>query len=412
MNLSPVIIAIPMYFTLMAVELVYEGLTKRRTYRLNDAVTNINTGVLQQLTGTFVAIIKIGVYILVYEKLALFYIEPSWWSFALLMVLWELCYYWEHRMAHQISLFWGGHVVHHQSEDFNLSVALRQTSTGFIWGFPFFLPLALMGFDPEQFVVAGGFNLLYQFWIHTEHIDRMPRWFEAIFNTPSHHRVHHGRDPEYIDKNFGGVLIVWDRLFDTFTREEQRPHYGITKPLRSWNPVYANFAHYIDLWRVSRRARSYRDVFRILFRKPGWLPDYLGGYQTPTPIAEGAYRKYEISAPLRRNLYILVQFVGALLFNALYLFKHSAFDSSVKVAAALWIIWTTIMFGLLFERLNRGLFFLEIFRLATIPAGIYLLMNSGFALPTWILVVAAVFAVGSLFFLLRLSRTEAKLGLA
>ncbi len=395
-----------MYFTLMAVELIYEGLTKRKTYRLNDAITNINTGVLQQLTGTFVTLIRIGVYILVYENLAFFYIEPSWLSFALLMVLWDLCYYWEHRMAHQVSLFWGGHVVHHQSEDFNLSVALRQTSTGFIWGFPFFLPLALMGFDPEQFVLVGGLNLLYQFWIHTEHIHRMPRWFEAIFNTPAHHRVHHGRDPEYIDKNFGGILILWDRLFNTFREEEQRPHYGITKPLKSWNPVYANFAHYLDLWQITRQARGVKDVLGILFRKPGWLPEYLGGYQAPPEIVEEEYRKFEISAPLGRNIYILVQFSGALVFNLLYLVKHASFTQDIKIGLALWIIGTTIMFGLLFERLTRRLVVVEIIRLISIPIGVYLLISKGFALPLWAVGVALGFSLLSMMALWNLSKQE------
>ena len=138
MNLNPVILAIPMYFTLMAVEIIYESITKRKTYRLNDAITNISTGTLQQLTGTFLKIIKIGIYTLVFEHFALFRIEPSWASFWILFILWDLCYYWEHRMAHEVSLFWGGHSVHHQSEDFNLSVALRQSSTAMIWGFPFF----------------------------------------------------------------------------------------------------------------------------------------------------------------------------------------------------------------------------------------------------------------------------------
>ena len=310
MDLSPVILAIPMFLTL-AVELVYEGITQKKTYRLNDAVTNISTGVLQQLTGTFVVFIKVGIYVVIYEKLAFFHLEANWLSFAAVMVLWDLCY-WEHRMAHQISLFWGGHVVHHQSEDYNLSVALRQTSTGFIWGVPFYLPIALLGFDPsKQFVVAGGLNLLYQFWIHTEHINKMPRWFEVVFNTPSHHRVHHGRDPKYIDKNFAGIFIFWDRLFGTFKAEQERPNYGITKPLRSWNPVYANFAHYIDLWRLSQKARSGRDLLGILFRKPGWMPQYLGGYQAPQ-VVEGDYQKFQTLAPRRRNLYIFIQFLGAL----------------------------------------------------------------------------------------------------
>ena len=403
MDLNPVIIAIPMYFTLMAAELIYEGYTQRKTYRLNDAVTNINTGVLQQLTSTFLVFFKIGILILVYENLAPIHLERTWTSFIAVMILWDLCYYWEHRMAHQVSLFWGGHVVHHQSEDYNLSVALRQTSTGFIWGIPFFLPLALMGFNPEQIVIAGGLNLLYQFWIHTEHIKKMPQWFEAVFNTPSHHRVHHGRDPKYIDKNFGGILILWDRWFGTFAKEEERPNYGITVPLKSWNPVYANFSHYIALWEVSKQAKSPKDVLGILFRKPGWLPEYLGGYQAP-PKVEADYQKFKSTTPLRLNLYIFFQFMGALALNALYLFKNASFDPSMKVAFALWIIGSTMMFGFLFEKDAAWLKILEGIRLAMIPVGIYFLLQSGFVMPAWVLPVAFGFSVISCVLLLRLGR--------
>lgn len=398
MDLNPVIIAIPMYFTLMAAELIYEGITQRKTYRLNDAVTNINTGVLQQLTGTFVVFLRIGLYILVYEKLAPFHLEQTWLSFAVLMVLWDLCYYWEHRMAHQVSLFWGGHVVHHQSEDFNLSVALRQTSTGFIWGIPFFLPLALMGFAPEQMVVAGGLNLLYQFWIHTEHIHRMPRWFEAIFNTPSHHRVHHGRDPKYIDKNFAGVLIIWDKMFGTFTQEEERPNYGITTPLRSWNPVYANFAHYINLWEVGKKARNGKDLLGILFRKPGWLPDYLGGYQAPQEVSP-EYQKYDRPISFSINLYVFFQFMGALAFNALFLFEHASFSFPVKSFYALWIIWSTLMFGFLFEGKKSWLKIAESLRLIFIPFGVFELVQSGYMLPDWVLIVSGTYTCISMIWL-------------
>ncbi len=402
MNLNPVILAIPMYFTLMAVELVYESITRRRTYRLHDAVTNISTGTLQQLTGTFIKLFKIGIYTIVYEKWALFHLEPNTLNFIILFVLWDLCYYWEHRMAHEISLFWGGHVVHHQSEDFNLSVALRQTSTGFIWGLPFYLPLALMGFHPVHFVLAGGFNLLYQFWIHTEHIGKLPRWFEFVFNTPSHHRVHHGRDPKYIDKNYAGVLIIWDRLFGTFKEEEERPHYGITKPLRSWNPVYANFAHYIDLARAVPKARSLGDALRILFKRPGWMPDYLGGYLAPQPVDERSFRKYDVEAAREINLYVLVQFLAALAINSLYFFKSETFPFPFKVGFALWIVWTTLMFGFLFEKKDRRLGALELLRLLAMPLGAWWAVQIGLEVPQVLRLSLAVFAGASALALLRI----------
>jgi sterol desaturase/sphingolipid hydroxylase (fatty acid hydroxylase superfamily) len=401
MNLNPVILAIPMYFTLMGIELVYENITKRKTYRLNDAITNISTGTLQQLTNTFVAVVRIGIYTFIYEHWALFNLEQNWVTFSAAMILFDFFFYWEHRMAHTISLFWGGHVVHHQSEDFNLSVALRQTSTGFIWGFPFFLPMAIMGFHPMQFVLVGGLNLLYQFWIHTEHINKLPKWFEFVFNTPSHHRVHHGRDPKYIDKNYAGIFIFWDRIFGTFTKEEERPNYGITNPLKSWNPVYANFAHYIDLFKSTRQSKSTLDTLKILFKRPGWLPEYLGGYQAPFEV-EPDFKKFDRNTNHAINGYILTQFIVALIIIAAYFFKNSSFDPALKGYFTIWIIVTTLMFGFLFEYRKRWLSVVEIIRLVAIPFGIYLLSNSGFAIPQWLLFVCLIFAIGSIISFLKL----------
>lgn len=381
MDLSPVIIAIPMYFTLMAVELVYESITKRKTYRLNDAITNISTGVLQQLSGTFLYVVKVGLYVLMYEYAAIIRLEQTWLVFAAAFVIWDLCYYWEHRLAHEISLFWGGHSVHHQSEDYNLSVALRQSSTAFIWGIPIYLPMALLGFHPNHFLLAGAINLLYQFWIHTEHIDKLPRWFEKVMNTPSHHRVHHGRDPKYLDKNYAGVFIIWDRLFGTFQEEEERPNYGTTKPLNSWNPVYANFAHYMSLIGYVRRAKNTRDGFRILFKPPGWLPDYLGGSEQPPAVSED-YPKYNHRTTLQMNLYIFVQFLLALGLYAFYFFKNGDFDPSTKALYAIWIVLTTLMFGFLFESKSRWLAGLELLRLLSIPVGLYAMQ--AFSLPVLI----------------------------
>ncbi|MFM8448824.1 MAG: sterol desaturase family protein [Haliscomenobacter sp.] len=393
MNLGPVVLAIPMYFTLMAVELIAEGITKKHTYRINDAVTNISTGVLQQLAATFLQLLRIGFYILVYERLAPWHLPANWISFALLFVLWDLCYYWDHRLQHRISLFWGAHSVHHQSEEYNLSVALRQSSTSVIWGFPLYLPLALLGFDPTQFAIVGGLNLLYQFWIHTEHIHRMPAWFEWIFNTPSHHRVHHARDPKYLDKNYGGVFIVFDRWFGSFQAEEEKPHYGVTKPLNSWNPVYANFAHYLDLAGYVRQARSMGDALRILFYPPGWLPDYLGGFQEPPPVDDRTLRKYDVHpAFLRVQLYILSQFVAALLVNSYYFFNAAHFSGYAKIGAAAWIVFTTLMFGWLFEKRGRWIGMLEWLRLFVLPIGLMGLQEGGMSMPGWMIPLAWSFA--------------------
>ncbi|MEL6924189.1 MAG: sterol desaturase family protein, partial [Bacteroidota bacterium] len=267
----------------------------------------------------------------------------------------------------------------------------------------FYLPMALLGFHPVQFLFVGGINLLYQFWIHTEHIDKLPRWFEYLFNTPSHHRVHHGRNPKYIDRNYAGIWIIWDRLFGTFKEEEERPVYGITTPLKSWNPVYANFAHYIQLFHSVRQSRSVGDGLKMLFNKPGWFPDYMGGYQAPHAPPDN-YEKYDAKSNTAVNIYVLVQFAIALLLNVLYFFKNADFLWDVKSGFALWIVLSTLMFGLLFESRSRWIVLLETVRLLSIPLGLYWMGQSGFPLPLWTVPVASVVVLISLLAFFRIYR--------
>jgi len=366
MNFNPVILAIPVFFGLMSIELIYETLTKKKTYRLNDAVTNINLGVLNQITNIFTKVVTVGIYSFFYQYLSVFQVPPNYISFIILFFLYDLCFYWSHRMSHEISLFWGGHVVHHQSEDFNLSVALRQSSTAFIWSTPFYLPLAIIGFDPVQFLLVGGFNLLYQFWIHTEHLGKLS-WLEKFMNTPSHHRVHHGRNPKYIDKNYAGVFIIWDRMFGTFKEEEERPNYGITKPFASWNPVYANFAHYIDLYHYVKQSRSWSDTRKMLFKQPGWLPEYLGGVQTPQKVSSDFQKFNKDVSFLWMKIYIFLQFIIAIAITAYFLFNFSDFEMQTKLLFSGWIVLSTAMLGILFESKSKWLTFLEILRLLIIP---------------------------------------------
>ncbi len=394
MNLNPVILSIPIFFGLMSIELVYEAITKKRTYRLNDAITNINLGALNQISGIFTKVVTVGIYTVTFELFAFTVLPANWITFIILFFLYDLCFYWSHRMAHEISLFWGGHVVHHQSEDFNLTVALRQSSTAFVWSFPFYLPLAFIGFDPLQFVTVGAFNLLYQFWIHTEHVGKLG-WLESVLNTPSHHRVHHGRNPKYIDKNYAGVFIIWDRMFGTFQEEEERPTYGITKSLNSWNPVYANFAHYIDLYSYVKQSRSWNDTKNMLFKHPGWLPDYLGGVQTSN-LTESEFHKYNADVSfIWAKLYIFVQFVGLMLVTAFFLFTNGDYTDTIKLGFLSWIVWTSIMLGMLFENSKKRLMAIEISRLLLLPTGIYALTEIGYNIPTWTLIAAIAFAIGS-----------------
>lgn len=348
MNLNPVVLSIPIYFLLIGIELIIQQFSKARLYRFNDALTNISCGITQQLTGVFLKIFSIGIYQFVYENFGFWNIPSNIYSLIILFVLVDLCYYWAHRKSHEINLFWGGHVVHHQSEEYNLSVALRQSSFQVIWTFAFYLPLALIGFNTLDFVLMNALTTVYQFWIHTETIGKLGI-FEYVFNTPSHHRVHHGRDPKYIDKNHAGVFIVWDKMFGTFQPEEEKPTYGITRPLNSWNPVWANLEHYYHMTKMLPKIKGWRDRILFLFNKPGWLPEYLGGYQAPPPIQEIDTSKYDFKASTRTNYYVLYQYAITLLLTSLFLFNQAAFTMNQKVLFVTGVIITIVNCGALFE---------------------------------------------------------------
>jgi len=210
----------------------------------------------------------------------LFTISPHWvWAWALLFVLDDFTYYWFHRISHECRLWWAAHVNHHSSRHYNLSTALRQTWTGEIVGtWTPWIPLALIGFPPQMILLQQTINLFYQFWIHTEAVHRMPRWFEYLFNTPSHHRVHHASNPRYLDRNYGGVLMVWDRVFGTFAQEVDHdpPRYGIITNITTHNPFRIAFHEWMAMIRDLGTARSLREAAWLVMGPPGWKPDGQG----------------------------------------------------------------------------------------------------------------------------------------
>jgi alkylglycerol monooxygenase len=329
-------------------------------------------------------------YQILFEHFAFFTLERTWLYWLALFLLVDLAYYWAHRMSHEINLFWGGHVVHHQSEEYNLSVALRQSSFQVVWTFAFSLPIAFLGFNTVDFVLISALNTLYQFWIHTETINKMG-WFEYVFNTPSHHRVHHGRDPKYIDKNHAGTLIIWDKLFGTFQQEEERPTYGITKPINSWNAVWANFSHYAEMGKDIKRIPKWSDKIRYLFKKPGWLPDYMGGYRPAPEVDKATYHKYDTPAPVSLNLYVLFQYVLCLIATALFLRSADTFTLEEKAVITILISIVVVNCGVLFEG-KKWVMWSEWIRIILYPT---LLIALTYALPLQALYYSV--AIGYLF---------------
>ena len=213
----------------------------------------------------------LAAYVAIYELTPLRLDPGDWWVWVLLFFADDLSYYWFHRISHESRGFWASHVVHHSSQHYNLSTALRQTWVPMTY-FPFWLWMPAVGFEPWMVLLAQAWSLIYQFWIHTERIRRLPIWFEAIFNTPSHHRVHHGVNDQYLDRNYGGILIIWDRLFGTYEPEGERVRYGLTTQLRSYRPIQVAFHEYIAMWHDIRRAPRIRDKLGVVFRGPGWRP--------------------------------------------------------------------------------------------------------------------------------------------
>ncbi|MGN9774500.1 sterol desaturase family protein [Micromonospora sp. H33] len=240
-------------------------------YGAADTATSLAMGLGSVFTDLLWKVPIAAAYALLYTLTPL-RITEVWWTWPLILLAQDFCYYWSHRGHHVIRILWASHVVHHSSQRFNLSTALRQPWTG-LTSWIFYIPLILAGVHPAVLAFCGSVNLLYQFWIHTERIDRLPRWYEFVFNTPSHHRVHHASQGGYLDRNFGGILIVWDRLFGTFAPERERCLYGLTKNIATYNPVRVAFHEYAAIARDVRAATNWRQRAGHLFRTPGWQPE-------------------------------------------------------------------------------------------------------------------------------------------
>ncbi|QTD46055.1 sterol desaturase family protein [Ottowia testudinis] len=243
-------------------------------YRTRDTLANLALGGGYALISAAVGGVVLLVFSWLYSHRLFDLPMNAWWVWVLCFFADDFTYYWFHRISHESRWFWASHSVHHSSERYNFSVSLRQTWTGTLSGsFLFWAWMPLLGFHPAMVLFMQSVSLIYQFWIHTEAIGRLPGWFETVFNTPSHHRVHHGSDEEYLDRNYAGTLIVWDRLFGSFHAERHTPRYGLTHPVGSDNPLRIAFHEWIGIWRDLRRARSGREVWGYLFAPPGWSAD-------------------------------------------------------------------------------------------------------------------------------------------
>jgi sterol desaturase/sphingolipid hydroxylase (fatty acid hydroxylase superfamily) len=355
--------SIPLFFVLIAVELLVARWGRRSLYRVNDSIADLSAGTLSQLAGIFTKVLLVGAYGWTFDhaRVQRFTSVPPWpdeavfvgtggafawnlpalagWLSAFLAV--DLAYYWFHRVSHEVNLFWAGHVVHHSSEEYNLAVALRQTAVGGVLSWVFYMPLALLGMTLTQFATCYALNLVYQFWIHTRAVGRLPRWAEAVLNTPSHHRVHHGVNPEYQDRNYAGVFIVWDRWFGTFTAEAQEPVYGLTTPLRSWNPLWAQVHQYVTIMRNVRTASTWHDRWHYVFGSPAWRPASAGGPVVIPAVATRTFLKFDPAVSPMLARYALAHF-ALVIPAALWLLSAAPSLRPARLAAGCFYVALTL----------------------------------------------------------------------
>jgi alkylglycerol monooxygenase len=331
-----IVLATPVFLGLIAIEFAWGWARKRNTYRLNDAINSISLGMLSQIGAVLTRLLRVGIYTAIYGSVAVWHHEAfwtSWFGCLLALVFYDLCYYWFHRISHQSAIFWASHVVHHQSQDYNLSTALRQTSSGALLGWIFYVPMALAGVPPLVFGVVALIDLLYQFWVHTQHVPKLG-WFDRWFCSPSNHRVHHAVNDGYLDRNHGGILIVWDRLFGTFVEEDEKCVYGTRAPLNSWDPLWSNAQVYWALAQDCWHARSWADKVRVWFKAPGWRPADVAARFPRQPFDIAKAERFH--SPMKAGLaaFAGVQFV--LLLAGVVLFLWNA-DAMPLARSVVWL---------------------------------------------------------------------------
>ena len=385
-------LAVPFFLIALLVELAIDRARGTGHYRANDAINSLSAGTLSTTLDYFTKIVPIYFFGLAFQHLAIFDIERAWFDTSLrglslwlvALLAWDFCYYWAHRCGHEISLLWASHAVHHQSEDYNLSTALRQTSTSFLFNWVFYLPLFIIGLPIEVVVTCNAIDLIYQFWVHTQHVGKLG-WLDRVLVTPSNHRVHHAQNARYIDRNYGGILILWDRLFGTFAeeRDDDPVVFGVRKPLTSWNPFWSNAQVYAYLWFDAVRTQRWRDKLGIWFRRTGWRPQDVADRYPKRATDLDDFEKFDPPVQKSVKRYVLGQFVAAafavLAIGALY--AKQGVQAVLLPCVALWT--ALYVFGLFNE--GRGSArSVEMFRLLFVtPLAMALLIWSNEDLGSW-----------------------------
>ena len=347
---SIITFAIPVFFLMILLELAYGFLIGKNTYRVNDTFTSISIGLISRLP----VILNLGFQGVIFVYFAKRYSinlmpvnELMTWVIAFIM--YDFFYYWMHRLHHEYRVLWATHVVHHHGEDYNLATALRQTSTGFLWKWIFFLPMIIVGVPGEVFVSVAGVNLVYQFWVHTRHVGHLG-WIEKIFVTPMNHRVHHAKNKEYIDANYGGVFILWDRFFGTYIpeRSDIKPVYGTVSQLHSWNPLWANFQVFYQMIQDTINTKNMSDKFKIWYSRTNWRPIDLVHLSSEYQITSFA-KKYNPKIKSEVNYFTILQLIMLTIASSVILFTLELQDRSDTYVFAIILVMQATFTGMLLQ---------------------------------------------------------------
>lgn len=392
-------LAIPGFFILIIIEIfIARRQGKASYYRLNDSITDLSCGIGQQVTHILKKGFLLAGHYYIYKHYALFNL-PTWLMWVIALVGIDFLYYWWHRLSHEVNFLWAIHVVHHHSEDYNLSVALRQAWFSGLSIWPFYIPLSFLGVNPTILMTSEAISVLYQFWIHTRTIGKLG-FLEWVINTPSHHRVHHGRNIKYLDKNYGAILISWDKLFGSFQEEEEEPLYGTVAPYTSWNPIWANFHYWVELFKQARQAPYFIDKIKIWFMRPGWQPRGLEAkYDMETVIQANKPIRFNTITPKGLPSYIAVNFFIVSLATSWLMFFESSIALSQIILTIVLILFTSLIWGAIFERKSWA-FPAEIIRLISIAiiTTSYFFLNQ---IPITAMAIIALSLVGILVWFLR-----------
>jgi sterol desaturase/sphingolipid hydroxylase (fatty acid hydroxylase superfamily) len=356
--------AIPFFLLFIGLEILVARAQRRRVHRLQDALADLGCGIGQQIVMVFAGAAVVAGYGALYDRFRVVtFAEGSFipWLVSFLVV--DLAYYWWHRLSHEVNFLWAAHAVHHQSEDYNLAVALRQSILTSFTSLPFHYPMALLGVPPVVYATMVAASTLYQFWIHTELVGKLG-WLELFLNTPSHHRVHHAVNPQYLDRNYGATLIVWDRLFGTFVEEREPAVFGTTKPIRSFDPAWAQVQAWFEIAEKARPLRRFRDRVRIWLAPPSYDPL---GRPGPGEAELRSRRKHAVGVPGALKAYALAQVAALVAATFLMLLWQYSAPKGPLLAAAAFVFWTLGGVGALLDGKRRGVA-VELARLAALAA--------------------------------------------